>query len=164
MLVSFLVGVYYNTIMAWIMWYLFNSFQDPLPWSQCPLNANRTGRCLERSTHLLLWRRGKTFPAQAVDTRFLLDWSWIFTAPLKDTWRSVRGAPPSTTSGTEKRLTLRQPSMSLGDCSGGWFSPSSPPGLCFTSAASGASRRPARFEGRVASEKLFYCGDSCVTV
>ena len=43
LLVSFLVGMYYNTIMAWIMWYLFNSFQDPLPWSQCPLNANKTG-------------------------------------------------------------------------------------------------------------------------
>lgn len=37
------MGVYYNTIMAWIMWYLFNSFQSPLPWSQCPLNANKTG-------------------------------------------------------------------------------------------------------------------------
>lgn len=35
--------MYYNTIMAWIMWYLFNSFQDPLPWSQCPLNQNKTG-------------------------------------------------------------------------------------------------------------------------
>lgn len=46
LMVSFLVGVYYNTIMAWIMWYLFNSFQDPLPWSQCPLNANRTGSSL----------------------------------------------------------------------------------------------------------------------
>lgn len=45
MFVSFLVGMYYNTIMAWIMWYLFNSFQDPLPWSQCPLNANRTSMC-----------------------------------------------------------------------------------------------------------------------
>uniref|UniRef100_A0A8C3T9Y9 Transporter n=1 Tax=Chelydra serpentina TaxID=8475 RepID=A0A8C3T9Y9_CHESE len=43
MLVSFLVGLYYNTIIAWVMWYFFNSFQEPLPWSDCPLNANRTG-------------------------------------------------------------------------------------------------------------------------
>ncbi|XP_061597000.1 sodium-dependent neutral amino acid transporter B(0)AT1-like [Cololabis saira] len=42
MLVSFLVGLYYNTLIAWILWYLFNSFQDPLPWTQCPLNENRT--------------------------------------------------------------------------------------------------------------------------
>ncbi|XP_017276448.1 sodium-dependent neutral amino acid transporter B(0)AT1-like [Kryptolebias marmoratus] len=42
MLVSFLVGLYYNTLIAWILWYLLNSFQDPLPWSQCPLNENKT--------------------------------------------------------------------------------------------------------------------------
>lgn len=43
MLVSLLVGLYYNTLIAWIMWYLFNSFQDPLPWAQCPLSENGTG-------------------------------------------------------------------------------------------------------------------------
>ena len=43
MFVSFMVGIYYNTIIAWVMWYFFNSFQEPLPWSQCPLNANQTG-------------------------------------------------------------------------------------------------------------------------
>lgn len=43
MFVSFMVGLYYNTIIAWVMWYFFNSFQEPLPWSECPLNANQTG-------------------------------------------------------------------------------------------------------------------------
>ncbi|XP_023137428.2 sodium-dependent neutral amino acid transporter B(0)AT1-like [Amphiprion ocellaris] len=42
MLVSLLIGLYYNTLIAWILWYFFNSFQDPLPWAQCPLNENRT--------------------------------------------------------------------------------------------------------------------------
>ncbi|XP_075868227.1 sodium-dependent neutral amino acid transporter B(0)AT1-like isoform X1 [Nelusetta ayraudi] len=42
MLVSLLVGLYYNTLIAWIMWYFFNSFQDPLPWTQCPLSENGT--------------------------------------------------------------------------------------------------------------------------
>ncbi|KAM9385719.1 sodium-dependent neutral amino acid transporter B(0)AT1-like [Pholidichthys leucotaenia] len=53
MLVSLLIGLYYNTLIAWIMWYLFNSFQDPLPWAQCPLNENRTeyvAECQESST------------------------------------------------------------------------------------------------------------------
>lgn len=53
MLVSFLIGLYYNTITAWILWYLFNSFQDPLPWNHCPLNKNKTGyvsECQESST------------------------------------------------------------------------------------------------------------------
>lgn len=43
MFVSFMVGLYYNTIIAWVMWYFFNSFQEPLPWSTCPLNDNLTG-------------------------------------------------------------------------------------------------------------------------
>ncbi|XP_029299548.1 sodium-dependent neutral amino acid transporter B(0)AT1-like [Cottoperca gobio] len=53
MLVSLLIGLYYNTLVAWIMWYLFNSFQDPLPWTQCPLNVNGTGfvpECQRSST------------------------------------------------------------------------------------------------------------------
>ncbi|KAI9531890.1 hypothetical protein NQZ68_037124 [Dissostichus eleginoides] len=53
MLVSLLVGLYYNTLVAWIIWYLFNSFQNPLPWTQCPLNENGTGfvpECQQSST------------------------------------------------------------------------------------------------------------------
>ncbi|XP_013765184.1 sodium-dependent neutral amino acid transporter B(0)AT1-like [Pundamilia nyererei] len=53
MLVSFMVALYYNTLIAWIMWYFFNSFQDPLPWTNCPLNENRTGfipECQQSST------------------------------------------------------------------------------------------------------------------
>lgn len=43
MIVSFLVCIFYNTILSWVLWYFFHSFQNPLPWSQCPLNENRTG-------------------------------------------------------------------------------------------------------------------------
>lgn len=41
--VSFLVSIFYNTILAWVLWYFFHSFQNPLPWSHCPLNDNNTG-------------------------------------------------------------------------------------------------------------------------
>uniref|UniRef100_A0A8C6SIT7 Transporter n=1 Tax=Neogobius melanostomus TaxID=47308 RepID=A0A8C6SIT7_9GOBI len=44
MLVSLVIGLYYNTLIAWILYYLFNSFQSPLPWAQCPLNENMTAR------------------------------------------------------------------------------------------------------------------------
>nr|XP_015811198.2 sodium-dependent neutral amino acid transporter B(0)AT1 [Nothobranchius furzeri] len=53
MLVSFFVGLYYNTLIAWILWYLLNSFQDPLPWTQCPFNENKTEfvpECQQSST------------------------------------------------------------------------------------------------------------------
>ncbi|XP_066099404.1 inactive sodium-dependent neutral amino acid transporter B(0)AT3 isoform X2 [Saccopteryx bilineata] len=41
--VSFIISLYYNTVLTWVLWYLLNSFQHPLPWSSCPLNLNRTG-------------------------------------------------------------------------------------------------------------------------
>lgn len=56
MLVSLLIGLYYNTLMAWILWYLFNSFQDPLPWTHCPLNGNRTGILKHTSSYFLQLR------------------------------------------------------------------------------------------------------------
>ncbi|KAM8840976.1 sodium-dependent neutral amino acid transporter B(0)AT1-like isoform 1-T1 [Spinachia spinachia] len=79
MLVSFLVGMYYNTIMAWIMWYLFNSFQDPLPWSQCPLNANGTGQveeCARSSTVDYFWYRQTLNTSAAIDDAGSPQW-WM---------------------------------------------------------------------------------------
>lgn len=35
-IVSFIVALYYNTIIAWCLIYLFHSFESPLPWSECP--------------------------------------------------------------------------------------------------------------------------------
>lgn len=46
MIVSFLVCIFYNTIMAWVLWYFFHSFQNPLPWSQCPINESLTGNTI----------------------------------------------------------------------------------------------------------------------
>ncbi|XP_007559847.1 inactive sodium-dependent neutral amino acid transporter B(0)AT3 [Poecilia formosa] len=60
MVVSFLVSMFYNTIIAWVLWYFFNSFQNPLPWSQCPLNANQTGyssECEKSTSVNYFWYR-----------------------------------------------------------------------------------------------------------
>lgn len=35
-IVSYLVGLYYNVIIAWCFYYLFNSFKYPLPFGECP--------------------------------------------------------------------------------------------------------------------------------
>lgn len=35
-IVSFIVGLYYNTIIAWCLYYLFLSFRSHLPWEKCP--------------------------------------------------------------------------------------------------------------------------------
>ena len=40
--VCLLVGMYYNMIIAWCFYYLFASFQDPLPYSSCSMQDNVT--------------------------------------------------------------------------------------------------------------------------
>lgn len=143
MLVSFLVGMYYNTIMAWILWYLFNSFQDPLPWSQCPLNANKTG--------IVRAARARGHPKVA-DTRLPLTTvydlvfalCYLFIGARQGWWTSAPAAPPSTTSGTGRRSTAPRPLTTLATCSGGWCCPCWSPGVCCTSAASEALRPPER--------------------
>ncbi|KAM5315549.1 sodium- and chloride-dependent transporter XTRP3 [Glossophaga mutica] len=58
--VSFFLSMYYNVINAWAFWYLFHSFQDPLPWSRCPLNGNHTGydtECDLASSTQYFWYR-----------------------------------------------------------------------------------------------------------
>uniref|UniRef100_A0A672M0B5 Sodium-dependent neutral amino acid transporter B(0)AT1-like n=1 Tax=Sinocyclocheilus grahami TaxID=75366 RepID=A0A672M0B5_SINGR len=79
MLVSFMVGMYYNTIIAWVLWYFFNSFQDPLPWSQCPINENRTGfvsECERSSPVDYFWYRKTLNTTPVIEDSGGLQW-WI---------------------------------------------------------------------------------------
>ncbi|CAO2592044.1 Sodium-dependent neutral amino acid transporter B(0)AT1 [Lemmus lemmus] len=79
MFVSFMVGLYYNTIIAWVMWYFFNSFQDPLPWSECPLNANNTGyveECAKSSSVDYFWYRETLNISTSIDNSGSIQW-WI---------------------------------------------------------------------------------------
>ncbi|KAG5684894.1 hypothetical protein PVAND_014104 [Polypedilum vanderplanki] len=39
-IVSFIVALYYNTIIGWCLIYLFHSFERPLPWADCPVRLN----------------------------------------------------------------------------------------------------------------------------
>ncbi|XP_031215826.1 inactive sodium-dependent neutral amino acid transporter B(0)AT3 isoform X4 [Mastomys coucha] len=58
--VSFLVSLYYNTVLLWVLWFFLNSFQHPLPWSTCPLDLNRTGfvqECQSSGTVSYFWYR-----------------------------------------------------------------------------------------------------------
>ncbi|CAH1780225.1 unnamed protein product [Owenia fusiformis] len=36
-IVSFIVGLYYNVIIMWCLWYFANSFMPVLPWGECPM-------------------------------------------------------------------------------------------------------------------------------
>ncbi|CAL8354240.1 unnamed protein product [Arctogadus glacialis] len=79
MCVSLLISLYYNTIIAWILWYLFNSFQDPLPWSQCPLNANATAllsECARSSSVDYFWYRETLNTSALIEDDGGLQW-WL---------------------------------------------------------------------------------------
>ncbi|XP_069766171.1 sodium-dependent neutral amino acid transporter B(0)AT3-like isoform X2 [Narcine bancroftii] len=60
MLTSFQQGLFYNTILAWTLWYFFHSFEEPLPWKNCPLNNNQTAfvkECEQSTSVDYFWYR-----------------------------------------------------------------------------------------------------------
>lgn len=58
--VSFLISLYYNTVLTWVLWYLLNSFQHPLPWSACPLDLNQTGNAKDQGSSHPAFARSPT--------------------------------------------------------------------------------------------------------
>lgn len=39
-IVSFNIGLYYNTVVAWCIYYLWSSLKSPLPFTHCPSKGN----------------------------------------------------------------------------------------------------------------------------
>lgn len=78
---SFLVSLYYNTILTWVFWYFLNSFQHPLPWSSCPPDLNRTGEGPSWAGHTPTHREALALPAQ-------LNPGWTAVAQ-----EAIQGAP-----------------------------------------------------------------------
>lgn len=117
MCVSLTISLYYNTIIAWILWYFFNSFQDPLPWSQCPMNANSTGKATTSTAIKNSWFS-------------LTDWVEFLQALSQ----SVRGAPQWIISGTGRPWTQPQILKTMAVCSGGYCYVTFVRGLCSISA------------------------------
>ncbi|XP_058534566.1 sodium- and chloride-dependent transporter XTRP3 [Ochotona princeps] len=75
--VSFFLSMYYNVINAWAFWYLFHSFQDPLPWSVCPLNENRTGydeECEKATSTQYFWYRKTLNISPSIQESGSLQW------------------------------------------------------------------------------------------
>ncbi|XP_022368186.1 sodium-dependent neutral amino acid transporter B(0)AT3 [Enhydra lutris kenyoni] len=88
--VSFLVSLYYNTVLSWVLWYLLNSFQDPLPWSSCPLDINHTAfeaECQASSTVSYFWyRQTLNITADISDNGSI---QWRLLACLAASWAVV---------------------------------------------------------------------------
>ncbi|KAJ8412400.1 hypothetical protein AAFF_G00127360 [Aldrovandia affinis] len=48
--ISFIMCTYYNVIITWALYYLFSSFQSPLPWENCNNTWNRPN-CTDHATN-----------------------------------------------------------------------------------------------------------------
>ncbi|XP_031151178.1 sodium-dependent neutral amino acid transporter B(0)AT2 [Sander lucioperca] len=60
--VCFFVALYYNVIISWSLFYFSQSFQQPLPWHECPLIKNKTStyvvpECEKSSATTYYWYR-----------------------------------------------------------------------------------------------------------
>ncbi|KAL5274866.1 SLC6A19 family protein [Megaselia abdita] len=71
--VSYIVALYYNTIIAWCLIYLLHSFESPLPWAGCPtrLYSNFTydhePECIVSSPTQYYWYRSTLMISTSVD-------------------------------------------------------------------------------------------------
>ena len=74
--VSFLVGCYYNMIVAWCFYYLFISFQAEVPYAKCPTNS--TGgivhECAVSSPTTYYWYRGALDTTSSIDDSGAFNW------------------------------------------------------------------------------------------
>ncbi|XP_023228941.1 sodium-dependent neutral amino acid transporter B(0)AT3-like [Centruroides sculpturatus] len=89
--VSFNVALYYNTIIAWCMYYFFQSFQSPLPWNECPREFFPNGssiivpECEKSSITQYFWYRQTLDVSQDINHPDKFNWkialcllvSWI---------------------------------------------------------------------------------------
>lgn len=80
LIVSFLVGLFYNTILAWVLWYFFHSFQQPLPWANCPLNDDRTGyneECEKSTSVNYFWYRETLNITSTIEENGNIQWTMV---------------------------------------------------------------------------------------
>ncbi|XP_078395744.1 sodium- and chloride-dependent transporter XTRP3A isoform X2 [Cetorhinus maximus] len=80
LVISFLVCVYYNAIVSWSLWYLFHSFENPLPWATCPTGSNNTGiveECAKSSATEYFWYRETLNISPTINDSGSLHWGMI---------------------------------------------------------------------------------------
>ncbi|XP_049834762.1 sodium-dependent neutral amino acid transporter B(0)AT3 isoform X2 [Schistocerca gregaria] len=87
-IVTFLISLYYNVIITWCFYYLFNSFQSPLPWASCPvINGTEIAECAKSSETAYFWYRTTLDASPAIDDPQGLKW-WIVVLLLL-AWTTV---------------------------------------------------------------------------
>ncbi|XP_073512110.1 sodium-dependent neutral amino acid transporter B(0)AT2-like [Phyllobates terribilis] len=85
------VALYYNVIIGWSLFYMFNSFQYPLPWKNCPSLANETHsepECAKSSATTYFWYRKAL---DVTDSIGASEMNWPMTGCLFFAWFLVCG-------------------------------------------------------------------------
>uniref|UniRef100_G1SHJ1 Transporter n=1 Tax=Oryctolagus cuniculus TaxID=9986 RepID=G1SHJ1_RABIT len=78
-IVCLFVGLYYNVIIGWSIFYFFKSFQYPLPWSECPVVRNGTmavveAECEKSSATTYFWYREALDISNSISESGGLNW------------------------------------------------------------------------------------------
>ncbi|GAB6032495.1 hypothetical protein CHUAL_011391 [Chamberlinius hualienensis] len=80
-IVSFNVALYYNTIIAWCIYYFFNSFRGQLPWAECPREY------FENKSYTINNECERSSPTQYFWYRDTLDVGPDINTPEKFNWK-----------------------------------------------------------------------------
>ncbi|XP_060929130.1 solute carrier family 6 member 4a isoform X1 [Limanda limanda] len=72
-IIALYIAFYYNTIMAWALYYLLSSLRPTLPWTTCT-NSWNTANCNSymSTDHNVSWTNSSTSPAEEFYTRHVL--------------------------------------------------------------------------------------------
>ncbi|XP_053706158.1 sodium-dependent neutral amino acid transporter SLC6A17 [Synchiropus splendidus] len=92
LLVCGFVGLYYNVIIGWSIFYFFQSFQYPLPWAECPVQINGSQaivepECDKSSATTYFWYRQTLNITSTIDDTGGLNWK--MTLSLLVAWIMV---------------------------------------------------------------------------
>ncbi|XP_041794918.1 sodium-dependent neutral amino acid transporter B(0)AT2 [Chelmon rostratus] len=90
--VCFFVALYYNVIISWSLFYFSQSFQQPLPWHECPLVKNKTStyvvpECEKSSATTYYWYREALNISDSISEGGGLNWK--MTVCLLAAWSIV---------------------------------------------------------------------------
>uniref|UniRef100_A0A3P8T9T9 Transporter n=1 Tax=Amphiprion percula TaxID=161767 RepID=A0A3P8T9T9_AMPPE len=90
--VCFFVALYYNVIISWSLFYFSQSFQQPLPWHECPLVKNKTTtyvvpECEKSSATTYYWYRQALDISDSISEGGGLNWK--MTVCLLAAWAMV---------------------------------------------------------------------------
>ncbi|XP_029010439.1 sodium-dependent neutral amino acid transporter B(0)AT2 [Betta splendens] len=90
--VCFFVALYYNVIISWSLFYFSQSFQQPLPWRECPLVKNKTStyvvpECEKSSATTFYWYREALDISNSISEGGGLNWR--MTVCLLVAWSMV---------------------------------------------------------------------------